>query len=69
MCFVGEQKHEVMHLVDRLTIFHLLSAPLWKYLLTQKVNEIFKIWIFCKLHILFWMLKAHLNAVVNWSAH
>jgi len=66
---VLEQEDQVMHLVDQLSIFHVLSTPSRKDLLSKSKYEISKIFVLSKLDAFLWELKAHLNFVENRTAH
>lgn len=69
LSLVGEQVHQVVHLVDRLGIFDVLLAPLWKQLLTDEENQILDIFVTGEVLILSGVLKGHLDLVHQWSAH
>lgn len=69
LSLVGEQVHEVVHLVDCLSIFDVLLAPLWKQLLTDEENQVFDILVTGEVLILSGVLKGHLDLVHEGSAH
>ena len=67
LSFVGEQVHQVVHLVDCLGIFDVLLAPLWKQLLTDEENQILDVFVPGEVLVLSGVLQGHLDFVHQWS--
>jgi hypothetical protein len=69
MDLVGEQVHQIVHVVDGLSILHVFAAPLWQQLLSHQENEIFHVWVQSELDAFLWKLEAHLDFVEHWPKH
>ena len=67
--FVSEQIHQVVHLVDGLEVGHVLLAPLWQQLLTEKVHQILDVLVVCEVNVLAWVRETHLDLVHQRSTH
>lgn len=61
--FVSKEIHEVVHLVDRFNILHVLLAPLRQQLLSNQVDQILDILVLSELFVFSWILQSHFDLV------
>jgi hypothetical protein len=69
MSLVGEQVHQVVHVVDGLSIFHVFAAPLGQQLLSHQENKVLHVGVLSELDGFLWKFQAHLDFVEHWSKH